>query len=55
MIRVGLHEFLTALGPALGHYSQPSATPRADNNHRGVVRGLSKIHVALSNHVIVIF
>ena len=43
-----LHEFLTALGPTLGHYIQPSATPRADNNDRGQTRGLSKIHIALS-------
>ena len=46
--------FLTALGTALGHYCQPSASRRADNNDRGLFRGLSKNHVALSNHVIVI-
>ena len=49
------HGFLTALGTALVHDCRPSASRRADNHDLGLFRGLSKIHIALSNHVIVIF
>ena len=54
MIWFGLYELLTALATALGHDCQPSASRRADHNDRGLFRGLSKVHIALSNHVIVI-
>ena len=54
VIWLGQYEFLTTLGTALGHDCRPSATRRADNHDLGPFRGLSKIHIALSNHVIVI-
>ena len=44
MISVRRYGFLRALGTALGHYCQPSASPRTDNNDRGLFRGLSKKH-----------
>ena len=53
VIWLGQYEFLTTLGTALGHGCRPSATRRADNHDLGPFRGLSKIHIALSNHAIV--
>ena len=55
MIWFGWHGFLTALGTALGHDDcRRSASRRAADHDLGLFRGPSKIHVALSNHVIVI-